>query len=959
MSYTYNFKRVLVAFGLVAMAVNAEAQETTADAIRPDSSLVAGRLFSLKKANSTSAVSSVTGDVLYRTATPNLSNTLNGRLAGLTVLQNSGEPGADDALLGIRGNGSYGFGGFGSQRIFVDGFEVSNTYFRNIAPAEIENVSVLKDAAALAPYGMLGSNGVILVTTRRGKAGNSTVQFKTRTGIQQPVNINKPLNSLDFANLYNQAVSNDRGRVWSPAYSEAQLAAYRNGTGTNVDWYSQVLKSRGTYSDADLIFNGGDNTARYNVVFDYANQGGLYDVANTDTSSNQRFKRYNLRTNLDFRMFEIFEAKVDLNGRMEERRLPNVIGTTTGGRINNLSTSPLWSALAGYPSNIYPVKDGNGEWSGTSVYPNNPVASIRDLGFWTYKSRILQGNFELKENLDGITEGLYASQAFSFNSFTFSQTSRTSNYARFFNGTKTTNDQTTPIVLSDLGAREQQDLKQLMATIGYNRKSGNHELVSAVNYNQYDFTGDGFFATYIHYRNFSGRANYTYRNKYVGEIGFSYFGSDAYAPGKRWGFYPAVSAAWIVSNEEFLKNSVAVNSLKIRASAGKTGSADSDEGNLQNQQNGRYLFQQYYSSSTSFYTGDGAINGQAGFNPLYIANQSLRAEKSMKYNAGADISLFKKLDVSLDVFLDKRSGIITRDQTIPGAFGNNVAVTNLGSQTNKGFEINAVYADKSGKLGYSVSGLLFYNKNRIDYRGEVATAYAYNAITGRSAGTPIGLKASGFYDITDFNADGTLKTGIALPAFGAVMPGDIRYEDLDNNGVVDNNDRTAIGKPDFPQMSFSFGGNLDFAGFDLGIFLQGISGSSVNILGSQTQAFVNNGNAFSIAKGAWAYYPTQGIDTRTSATYPRLTTLANDNNYRSSSFWIKDASFLRIRNIELGYSSPQRFNEKTGLSQLRIYVNAVNPATWSRLQKDYNLDPETTFGYPAMKSFNAGLSVTF
>lgn len=920
---------------------------------------VPGRIFNTKKLYSTAAVSTVNGNTLYQTATPSLTNTLFGRLAGLTVLQNSGEPGGDDASLGIRGNGSYGYGGFGSHKIFVDGFEVSYNYFRNIAPAEIETVSILKDAAALATFGMRGANGVIWVTTKRGISGKATVQVQTRTGIQKPTKLYKPLNAFEFASLYNQAVSNDK-KAWTPFYNSSQLQAYQNGTGTNVDWYDAVLKDAGTYSDADVIFNGGDNTARYNVVLDYANQNGLYNVQNTDTTSNQKFRRYNLRTNLDFKMFKIFEARVDLNGRMEERRMPNAFSVTNLGRVNNFSSFPVFNSLASYPSNIYPIKDpATGEWSGTSVYPNNPVASIQDLGFVNFKTRTLQGNFELKENLDGITPGLYAKQAFSFNSFTLAQTSKTSNYARFFNGAKTTNDQNTAIVLSNLTAREQQDLKQAMVTLGYNRQIGDHQINSAVNYHQYDFTGDGFFATYYHYQNISGRANYAFKNKYVGEFGFSYFGSDAYAPGNRWGFYPSVSAAWIISNEDFFKDNKTVDLFKLRASAGKTGSADSDEGNLQNLQNGRYLYQQYYASSTNFYTGDASVNGQAALNPLYIANADLFAEKSMKYNVGMDISLFSKLSINLDAFLDKRSDIITRDLTIPGSFGNNVYVSNLGQQTNKGFEAVASFSDKKGKLGYSLTAVTFYNKNKIDYRGEVATAYPYNATTGRAVGTPIGLVATGFYDIADFNADGSLKAGQAIPAFGAVQPGDLKYQDLDNNGIVNENDRTAIGKPEYPELTFALGANVNYAGFDLSLFFQGVRGSSINILSTQTQAFVNNGNAFPIAKGAWAYYPAQNIDTRATATYPRLTTAANDNNYRSSSFWIKDRDFVRIRNIELGYTLSEKVLTRLHLSHLRLFVSAVNPITWSKLSKDYDLDPETPFGYPALKSFNTGIAVRF
>ncbi|RYZ39001.1 MAG: hypothetical protein EOP49_30555, partial [Sphingobacteriales bacterium] len=374
--------------------------------------MVPGRFYSLPAANSTGAISTVKGSQLYETVTPNLTNTLYGRLAGLTVLQNFGEPGNDDASMGIRGNGSYGYSSYGPFKIFVDGFEVNQSYFRYLSPSEIESISILKDAASLATFGMRGANGVIWVVTRRGKPGKAVVQVQARTAVQSPINLYKPLNSYDFARLYNQAVSNDNRNVWTPTYSDAQLQDYRNGTGTNIDWYDQVVKSRGAYSDADVVFKGGNENARYAVIMNYANQQGLYNAAKSDTTSNQFFKKYNLRTNLDFNMFNIFEARVDLGARIEEQRMPNYGNPVSvfTNRSANQSSVPIWRALEAYPSNIYPVLDQTGNWSGSTLYPNNPVATIRDLGWRSYKTRILQGNFELKEKLDGIAQRALISQ---------------------------------------------------------------------------------------------------------------------------------------------------------------------------------------------------------------------------------------------------------------------------------------------------------------------------------------------------------------------------------------------------------------------------------------------------------------------------------------------------------------------------------------------------------------------
>lgn len=972
MNKLYNIKGIFI--GAVFTLTTAQLMAQTGSQAVPDTSAakttaapdkVVGRLFDVSQDRSTGAVSTVSGETLYKTPTPNLTNTLYGRLPGLNVSQGSGEPGFDNANVGVRGVGTYGVtgnNGYNTLKYYVDGFEVNLDYVSYLAPAEIESVSVLKDAASLAAFGMRGSNGVLWIVTKRGKIGDNKITFQARTGFDQPLNIYKPLDSFGYASYYNQAISNDNGGVWTPKYTAAQLQAYQNGTGTNVDWYAQVVKKHTPYTDGDLAFNGGDKDARYNVVFDYANQQGLYNVANTDNTSNEMLNKYNVRANLDFNMFGIFEAKVDIGGRIEDRKAPNY----TANNPPNYSTAQIWNDLARYPDNIYPVYDGTTtNFSGTSIYPNNPVGSINGLGWESNHTRILQGNFGLKEKLDFAIPGLYANEAFSINTYSLSTYNKTATYARYSGGATTTTDKTTNIVASGLGAQYQEDWRQVIGTIGYDHDFGLNQITSAVSYHQSDYRGEGLFGYEYHYENINGRVNYAYNKKYVAEFGFSSFGNDAYAPGNQWGFYPAASAAWIVSNESFLKNNKVIDYFKLRASVGKTGGSDSqaNSGVGSFNTNGRYLYQQYYVSSGTFFQGNGTPTQAGTLNPLFIANPNIFAEQSVKYNIGADLTLMKHLTLSLDAFMDKRSGIVTLDNSIPGDFGSNLVFNNVGKMTNKGFEAAASYTNKSGQVGYTITGSASYNKNRIDYEAEVPTAYSYNAQTGRPYGTPIGLVATGFYQLSDFNADGSLKSSLPVPAFGKVQPGDLKYQDLNNDGKIDQTDVTSIGKSAYPTLYYSFGGNINYKGFDLGVFFQGASGSSVNLLSSgltnMTEPFVSNGNAYSIAQGAWAYYPDQGIDTRATATYPRLTTLGNNNNYRASSFWEKSGDFLRIRNAELGYTFTSHVASKIGLSKLRIYVNAVNPVTWSTLLKNYHIDPETLSGYPEIKSFNTGISATF
>jgi TonB-linked SusC/RagA family outer membrane protein len=925
--------------------------------------LVPGHVFSTTKEKSTAAISTVSGENLGKTVSLNFTNTFAGQLPGLSIRQSNGLPNEAAKWL-IRGVGSQGMGRENTAKLYVDGFEVNADYLSNLSPLEIESVSVLKDAASLGTFGMRGANGVIWIETKRGKIGKSTISVRAKGGIQQPVNLNSALNSYDFASLYNQAVSNDNGRVWSPYYSADELAKYKNGTAPDVNWNDQVLSKNGNYMDGDILFNGGNRNARYNIVLSYANQAGLLDakldnLSNPDASTvqpndalaNIQQNKVNLRSNFDFNLMDIFEARIDLGGRIENRKTPNY------------DVASLMNDIANYPSNIYNVYDDkyNEHFSGTTLYPNNPIGSAKGLGWRSYKTRILQGNFRLKEKLDFITPGLSLEEAISFYARTLSTYNKTRNYARYQNGQTTTTDQTTSLVAGGYGSGGMEDWKQYLIALNYANSFGKHAITSAFGIHISDYKGDGLFSYKYHYLNYNGKVNYAYNDKYVAELGLSYFGSDSYAPGNRYGLYPTLSAAWILSKESFLQSNETVNLFKLRASAGRTGAADSDESLDNFSSNGRFLYQQYYINTGGFNSGNTTpYQGNTGLEPLFIANKDAKAETSLKYNIGLDINLLKKLDITFDAFLDKRSDILTFDNSVMSYYGRNWNLRNMGKMTNQGFELSATWTDKIGNLDYSIFGMASYAKNKIDYMGEVPTPYSYNARTGRPFGTLIGLVSDGFYGIEDFNADGSLKNGIPVSTYGSVQPGDLKYKDLDNDGFIDDTDVTEIGKSAFPELYYSFGGQLKYKGFDFNLMFRGAARSSVNLLNYSSQfiAFINNGNAYQVAKGAWAYYPEQNIDTRQTATYPRLTTASNGNNYRNSSFWVKDNNFLRIQYVELGYNFNPKALKSKGFSNIRIFLNATNPLTWSSLLKDYNMDPETSFGYPALSTYTLGLSIT-
>lgn len=930
-----------------ATAAGTVQEPVPTDSLHTAEPAVPGAFFGTSQARTTGAVSTVDGVTLGKTTAPNLTNSFAGQFSGLTLFQGSGEPGNDMASWLIRGIGSYGNAGYNSAKIFVDGFEVNASYIAYLSPTEIERVSILKDGAALSVFGERGANGIIWIETKRGKIAPATVSASVRFGLQQATTLAKPLDSYGYASLYNQAISNDMGR-WAPAYSDEELKAYRDGTGTNVDWYDEALRNAGYTIDGDVAFHGGTQVARYNVMLNYLNQQGLYDVKNSDSRSNRTNERYSLRANLDFTIFKFIEARVDLGGRIERSKRPNI------------GTDDMFYNMARYPSNIYEIWDDAEQthYSGTSVYNSNPVASLNALGWRQTQSRVLQGNFQLVEKLDFLTEGLYLREAFSFNTYTKSGYSKTRNYARYRNGERTTTDEDTSLQASGYGSDGMEDWKQGQISLGYNRAFGRHALDGAVNFHISAYNGDGYFSYKYHYANLNGRINYSYDDRYVAEFGFSYFGNDAYAKGNQWAFYPSVSAAWVLSREAFLKNSKVVNLLKLRLSYGRSGFADSNAtGVLSNySSNGRYLFKDYYTNSYvgSFYMGDSEGVWQSSLVHMFLSNSGAHAEKSNKYNIGIDAELFGKLHLSADAFLDKRTDILTLDNSMMGYFGKNYFFDNIGKMTNKGFEATAVWTDQRSNWGYSISGSVSFNRNKIDYMAEVAPAHSYNAQTGRPYGTLIGLVADGFYDVNDFNADGSLREGLPVSSYqNTVRPGDVKYRDLNRDGRIDDYDRTYQLYAAVPEIYYGFSVELKYRGFGVSAYFQGVAHSTLETtLSSIYQPLYGNDRNVSeyYMEHRWSRFNTEGR-------YPRLTTLANGNNYTQSSLWTENGNFLKLRTLQAYYKLPSKIARKLRMRECSFYFRGLNLFSADHVGI---LDPEyVSTGYPSSRSYQIGLNVIF
>jgi TonB-linked SusC/RagA family outer membrane protein len=881
-----------------------------------------------------SAVSTVKGTDLQKSFTSSLTNTLYGRLAGLTVRQNSGEPGSDTASLSGRGIGSYANSGI---LVMIDGFENS---LDQLVPDEIETISLLKDASATAIYGSRGANGVLLVTTKRGKNGPLVINFSTQQGFHQAHRLPQFLDSYDYARLYNEGLKND-GKA--PLYSDAALNAYQSGSDPyffpNVNWYDQVLKKSAPISNYNLNFRGGNGTVRYFALLNYINNSGLLiNAGDLETESiNSNYNRFNFRSNVDINITERLSASLTFGGTVEDKANP--AGNTTGGIFGSLQT------LA---PNAFPVRNPDGSFGGNAAF-SNPLGNILQTGSYTSNGRTLQSTLKLTNQLDFITQGLSVTGAVSFNNFFRSFSTKSKQYERF-SITKGSNDtinytrfgQKTSLFGNEDNSDQFRNTV-FQAFLNYDRAFGKNAISAMVMYNYDTYTAIDNTTTAVNSLPFQhlglgGRFTYANNDKYIAEFSFGYMGSENFAADKRFGFFPAGSLAWVASNENFLKNSKSISYLKLRASYGLSGS-DLIGGT-------RFAFDQRfpYTAQYNFGTANTAV---FGLEEGTAANKNVTWEKDTKLNVGLELTLWKRLDVNLDVFNNDRFDILAApNSSVPQYVGVSLPLLNQGKVNNRGFEAAIRYHSNPEKaFQFFAEVNSWYAKNKIVFNSESIKLYDYQYTTGRPIGQPFGLEALGlFRDAAEIAAS-------PRQTFAPVQPGDIKYKDQNGDGLIDQNDAAPIGNPSVPTVTLGFRTGFKYKNFDLDVLFQGVTGNTIYFGGSLFHAFQSNGKIAPIALDRWT------PETAATATYPRLSASNNLNNYRFSSFWQRDGSFLKLRSVELGYTLSDKLIEKIKLKSARIYVNGTNLLSIDKMEG--YVDPETRSGYPALRTVSMGVRCQF
>ena len=922
-----------------------------------------------KKVTMTGSVASVNIGSL-KTPVANLSNALQGKVAGIISVQSSGEPGYDNSTFTIRGIGT--FTGNTSPLVIVDGVQrddVNSTYggaYNNIDPEDIVSISLLKDASATAVYGAKGANGVMIITTKRGSVGKPKISIKAETGFTNFTKVPEMLSGVDYMMLYNES---RRNSGLSEVYSREQILKTESGLDPylypNVDWIDKIYKNVSSVSNVNLNISGGSDLVRYYLSASFYNQGGQYNVKKENGyDPNLNYKRYDFRSNVDVNITKTTLLQMNLSAIMTDSRYPGIASNKLW--YEAFSTSPV----------AFPVRYPDGRWAGPPANAgSNPMNEVQNSGYTDTFRPALQSVFTVNQKLDFITKGLSAYARFSFDSYSEFNNKRTGGVDLWYTNQRDGNGELVfgkPIKEgSDELYYEHSDTGERViyteANISYDRTFGHHNVNGMVLYNMRNrmIATAGSAIASIPYRNqaIAARFGYGYKERYLAEVNGSYTGSENFAPGHRFGFFPAASVGWVISNEPFFKNMTrTVDLLKLRASYGIVGN-DNIGGT-----GDRFAYFTQFGSGNSYGFGPNG-NLVYGIRETLLGSDKLTWEKSYKTNIGLEMMLWGKLNLTLDYYWERRKDILIQRSSLPSMAGFDASIyANMGEMDNKGVDANLEYQTRIGnKVGLRLFGNLTYSKNKIVFRDEPAMQYAYQKSEGTRYGEFYGYIAEGY-----FQSEEEIKK--SPRQMRELAPGDIKYKDLNDDGVIDANDQCYLGKSWFPSWSYGMGFNINYHNFDLALFFQGVSDVSIMANGGSidtgngdwgasgvgivpfTGMGLNPSNVITKALDRWT-----ADNPRADAWYPRMTANAttNDNNYVNSTHWLKDGSYLRLKQASLGYTLENKKLMDKGIEYLYFYLSGQNLLTFSKFKL---WDPELGSNgakYPLSRMVTLGMRVSF
>lgn len=888
----------------------------------------------------TGASFTISGAELERTTAGNLLNTLQGRIPGLTVISGSGEPGYDSPTFVGRGVSSWNLTG-NDILIYLDGFQVSMGIISSLSANEIESVTYLKDAAALASFGLKGGSGVLSIKTKRGVEGKTKITVNARYGLSSVIDLPTVANAYDYTRLYNEARTNDGLPI---SYADPELyKGAGDAAHPNVNWYDEVLKDHSNIQGLNLSFLGGNNIAKYFVLLDYTGFGGDYkdaDVLGSDYGTNAKYSKFNVRGNVDIKVTKNFSIKSQVIGSMEDKDTPA-----------GFTASDLFRNLMVIPASAFSVRNPNGSWGNNASYSFNPVERLQSNGIWNSHTRGLQANLSFNEKLDAITPGLSFNGGISFSNqyVGYTQTSFT---GLSYEMLKDDNDQ--PILdadgnytyneigsISDGISNGLSSLWNRQTTqfgFAYDRTFGKHSVTGSLLASRQNYTYFGLVYP-IRDQGISFNGTYDYDQKYIVSLTAAYNGSADFEKGHRYGLFPALGLGWVASNEDFLKDNEIVNFLKIRVSLGLTGDVNQDYRFLNEQLSGSNSGWNFTNSNT-WYTGRRENS---------IPNLDFTWEKKTSANIGIDAKLFdNKLSITADYFNEKRTDIIeSATSDIPAYTGFRLLNRNTGEVKNSGFEAMIGYDGKAGDFEYYAKVSGSYARNEIVSKSQTPQPYEWLSEQGYRINQVRGYVADGFYQEADFDEYGLLKDGVVVSSLANVRAGDIKFKDQNADGIIDEYDKVPQGYSNIPELTGGLNLGFKWKGFDFDVFVQAVTNRTLWYDAAYVFPFIYNGN--NVTSFSSNYWTPENAATATS---PRLTTLTNLNNTAASDYYMVDGSFIKLRSVELGYT----FNFKEN-QDLRVFVSGNNLFTWDKID---DLEAENlSGGYPLSKTFSVGLKMNF
>lgn len=945
---------------LAGMSLPAMAQTDIIDSVAYKDQLVdigANRQFSREQ--STASVSVITNKDVNKRGARNIGNNILGQGSGLVGLDGAGLFNAQNPTFYIRGvQSSSG----STPLIIIDGVERA---MENVVAEDVESVQVLKDAAATALYGYKGANGVLLITTKHGKYNSNSIKVSYDHTFSYLTNKPEMVDAATYASAVNEAYRNQGG---SAIYSDAVIDAYKNGTNPlyypNVNWADETFRNVSHNNRYDVELKGGTSNFRYytNVQL-LTNKGFIKNFQNDGYSTQNKYTRGTLRSNMDIDLGPKTKLHTHLYGLLTEQSQPG-------------SQADLWGMIYKVPANAFPVKLNDAVWGGNTVYTtNNPVAQSQAAAYYKNHQRALYADLQLDQDLSSITEGLSAQTQIGYDTWSnvyedHSKTYRYSYYEVANNGDVVANGNASMSAIqgsdSNMGTGSGNNswIRRCIwnASINYDRTfAEKHNVYGQLKYD-YEYNDKTGTNTTVYRHNVSLFAHYGFDSRYLLDVALVESGSSRLAPGSKWAFSPNVSAAWNISNEAFMKNVKWIDFLKLRASWGNQ-SLDVLPGD-----NVWTYYDQFYLMDAATYPFDATYTGtQWGNTYLGTARtQSLGHEQSSKLNIGFDATLFGGLNISADYYYQHRYNIwYSTAGSYSSVFGLTAPYENVGVINQKGFEVSADYSKKfNNDFTINLGASMTLNKTIVEEQAEAPQLFANTSSTGKRYGQAFGYVADGFFQKSDdLDGDGTISAaemqqkGYPVQNFTTVHPGDVKYMDLTDDDKIDSNDRQAIGySTTAPDLYYNFHLGAEYKGLGIDAMFQGVGKwtgfKTTN--GLYRSAVATNTLSQYLYENSWS---AERGNTE-NAQFPRLSTTSNANNDVNSTLNMFDRSYLKLRYVEMYYYLPQTMLQKVDfISNVKVYVRGTDLFTADHLDKADAAVYSAT--QPLTRSIQVGAAVTF